>query len=273
MAAREGLVRPILVGDRARIVAAARAGDLNIEGLRIVDAPADAEAARAAVELARSGEAEIVMKGSIHSDDFLRPVVSREGGLRTGRRMSHVFVCYYPERVYPKPLLITDAAFNIAPDLAAKRDILENAIDLAHALGIAVPKVAVLAAVETLNPAMPATVDAIALRDLNRSGAIVGAIVDGPLAFDNAVSLEAARMKGMDSPVAGDPDVLLVPDIEAGNMLYKQGVYFCGAITPGIVLGAAVPVLLTSRADPLRARVASCAVAALYVSRRKAAAP
>ena len=207
----------------------------------------------------------MLMKGHIHTDDFLRPTLDRENGLRTGRTMSHVFACYLPLHTYPKALLVTDAAFNIAPTLETKRAILENAISLAHALGVAMPKVAILAATEDVNTAMPATVDARALRDMNRNGEIAGAVVDGPFAFDNALSAEAARMKGIDSPVCGAPDILLVPTIEAGNMLYKEMVHFCGAITPGIVLGASVPILLTSRADPPEARLASCALAAAYL--------
>jgi phosphotransacetylase len=264
-AAAEGFVRPVLVGDEKRIRALAADDGLDLGDARIVDAQGDAQAAERAVALVRSGEAEMLMKGHIHTDAFLRPTLDRTNGLRTGRTMSHVFVCYLPQRIYPKALLVTDAAFNIAPDLAAKRAILENAIALAHALGVAMPKVAVLAATEEVNSVMPATVDARALRDMNRSGEISGAIVDGPFAFDNALSAEAARTKGIDSPVCGDPDILLVPTIEAGNMLYKEMVHFCGAITPGIVLGASAPILLTSRADPPEARLASCALAAAYL--------
>jgi phosphotransacetylase len=261
----EGFVLPLLVGEAQRIRTVAAENDLSLEGAQIVQADNDAQAAERAVTLVRNGEAEMLMKGHIHTDDFLRPTLDRVHGLRTGRTMSHVFVCYLPQRIYPKALLVTDAAFNIAPSLEAKRAILENAIALAHALGIALPKVAILAATEEVDPAMPATVDARALRDANRSGEIAGAIVDGPFAFDNALSVTAARTKGIDSPVCGDPDILLVPTIEAGNMLYKEMVYFCGAITPGIVLGASAPILLTSRADPPEARLASCALAAAYL--------
>jgi phosphate acetyltransferase len=259
-AAREGFVRLLLVGDEKRTRELAASSNLNLEDAGLVDAPKDADAAAEAVALVRSGEAELLMKGHIHTDDFLRPLLDREKGLRTGRTMSHAFVCYLPKHVYPKALLLTDGAFNIAPDLTAKRAILENAVTLAHAIGVAEPKVAVLAATEEVNPVMPATTDARALRDLNRAGEIKGALVDGPFGFDNAISLEAARTKGIESPVCGDPDMLLVPDIECGNMLYKEMVYFCSAITPGVVLGAAVPVILTSRADPPRARLASCAL-------------
>jgi phosphate acetyltransferase len=267
-AAREGFIRPLLVGEAARIRALAAAHGFALDGVEIADAAGDIDAAAQAVSLVRRGEAEMLMKGHIHTDDFLRPMLDREKGLRAGTTMSHVFACYLPRHIYPKALLLTDGAFNIAPDLAAKRAILENGISLAHALGIPEPKVAVLAATEEVNPAMPATVDARALRDLNRRGEIAGAVVDGPLAFDNAVSREAARTKGIDSPVCGEPDMLVVPTIEAGNMLYKEMVHFCGAITPGLVLGAAVPVVLTSRADPPEARLASCALAAAYVQGR-----
>jgi len=264
-AAQEGFVRAVLVGDEKRIRALGASEGLRLADTRIIDAHTDAQAAERAVALIRSGDAEMLMKGHIHTDDFLRPTLDREKGLRTGRTMSHAFACYLPQHIYPKALLLTDGAFNIAPTLETKRAILENAIALAHALGVAIPKVAILAATEEVNPAMPATVDARALRDMNRSGEIVGAIVDGPFAFDNALSSEAARMKGIDSPVCGDPDILLVPTIEAGNMLYKEMVHFCGAITPGIVLGASAPILLTSRADPPEARLASCALAAAYL--------
>lgn len=261
-AARDGLIRPVLVGDAKRIRAVAPQ-DADLSGVPIVDASRDTDAAAEAVAMARRGEVEIVMKGHIHSDDFLRPMLDRAKGLRTSALMSHVFACYLPQRIYNKVLLLTDGAFNVAPDLAAKRAILENAIRLSHALGVAQPKIAILAATEEINPAMQATVDARALRDLGREGAFGEAIVDGPFAFDNAISSEAARTKGIDSPVCGQPDVLLVPTIEAGNMLYKQMVHFCGAVTPGVVLGAAVPVILTSRADPREARLASCALAAV----------
>lgn len=264
-AAREGFVCPVLVGEAARMRSVAAAENLSLDGVEIVDAVDDADAARRAVDLVRRGDAAILMKGHLHTDAFLRPVLDRVEGLRTGRMMSHVFACYLPARIYPKALLLTDGAFNIAPDVEAKQAILENAIGLAHALGISKPKVAVLAATEEVNPAMPATVDARTLRERNREGRITGAIVDGPFAFDNAVSRDAARTKGIDSPVCGDPDVLLVPTIEAGNMLYKEMVYFCGAVTPGLVLGASAPIIVTSRADPPVARLAACALAAAYV--------
>jgi phosphotransacetylase len=264
-AAREGFIRPILVGSTMRVRAVAAEERFSLHGIPVVEADDDVDAARRAVALVRSGEAQMLMKGHLHTDDFLRPVLDRDTGLRAGKTMSHVFACYLPRHIYPKALLLTDGAFNIAPDLEAKTAILENAVGLAHALGIATPKVAVLAASEEVNPAMQATVDARELRERNRDGRIFGAIVDGPFAFDNAISAEAARTKGIESPVCGDPDVLLVPTIEAGNMLYKEMVYFCGAITPGLVLGASAPIILTSRADPPAARLASCALAAAYV--------
>lgn len=265
-AAREALIKPVLVGDEPRIRALVHdAADLK--DVPIVDVRSDVQAASEAVAMARRGEVEIIMKGHIHSDDFLRPMLDRRSGLRTGQVMSHVFACYLPQRIYPKVLLLTDGAFNVAPDLAAKRAILTNAIALAHALGVAEPKVAILAATEDVNPAMQATLDAQVLREEGREGKFGSAIVDGPFAFDNAISREAAQTKGIDSPVSGEPDILLVPTIEAGNMLYKQMVHFCGAVTPGVVLGAAVPVILTSRADPPEARLASCALAALCAAR------
>jgi phosphate acetyltransferase len=208
--------------------------------------------------MARAGEVEALMKGSLHTDELMGAVVSREGGLRTGRRISHVFLMDVP--AYPRLLLVTDAAVNIAPDVATKADIAQNAIDLARILGIAQPKVAILAAVETVNPAMSATVDAAMLCKMADRGQITGGLLDGPLAFDNAVSEEAARIKKIASPVAGRADILLVPDLEAGNMVAKQLQYLAGADSAGIVLGARVPIVLTSRADSVRTRLASAAV-------------
>jgi phosphotransacetylase len=207
------------------------------------------------------------MKGRLHTDELLRAVVDKAAGLRTGRRISHAFVMDVP--TYNKTLIVTDGAVNIAPDLMAKRDICQNAIELAHALGIAQPKVAILAAVETVNPAMPATIDAAALCKMAERGQITGGILDGPLAFDNAISPEAARTKNIESPVAGRADILLVPDLEAGNMLAKQLTFLAHADAAGIVLGARVPVILTSRADSVRARMASCAVAVLLAHARR----
>ena len=264
-AAQEGFVRALLVGDEKRIRALASSEGLSLDDAQIVDAYTDAEAAERGVALVRSGDAEMLMKGHIHTDDFLRPALDRDNGLRTGRTMSHIFVCYLPQHIYPKALLVTDAAFNIAPALEAKRAILENAIALAHALGVAMPKVAILAATEDVNAAMPATLDAQTLRNLNRSGEITGAMSTAPLHSTTRFLRKRRGYKGIESPVCGDPDILLVPTIEAGNMLYKEMVHFCGAITPGIVLGASAPILLTSRADPPEARLASCALAVAYL--------
>jgi phosphate acetyltransferase len=215
----------------------------------------------------RRGEAELLMKGSLHTDELLSAVVSRESGLRTARRISHVFIMDVP--TYHKVLVITDAAINIAPTLEDKADICQNAIDLATALGMATPKVAVLAAVETVTSKMPATIDAAALCKMAERGQITGALVDGPLAFDNAISTDAARIKGIRSSVAGDPDILLAPDLEAGNMLAKQLTFLANADSAGLVLGARVPIILTSRADSVRSRIASCAVAMLAAHARR----
>lgn len=264
-------VEPLLVGQPAAILALL--DRLRVEARpRIVPAASDVEAASAAVALVLAGEADILMKGHLHSDDFLRPILHKERGLRLDRVMSHVFACAVPPSIYHKTLYITDAAFNVAPDLAAKRAILQNAIDFVRLLGCERPKVAILAAVESVNPAMGATVDAAALTAMARRGQITGAIVDGPLAFDNAVSLRCAEGKGIDSPVAGDPDIMLVPTIEAGNIMYKQLVHFSGAIAPGIVLGARAPVLLTSRSEPAAARTAALAIAALIAGAQRDAA-
>ena len=216
----------------------------------------------------RLGRAELLMKGSLHTDELLGAVVKRDTGLRTPRRISHVFIMDVP--TYHKPIMITDAAVNIAPTLEEKRDILQNAIDLAHALGRERPKVAILSAVETVNPKIPSTIEAAALCKMAERGQITGAILDGPLAFDNAISAEAARIKGIESPVAGDADILLVPDLEAGNMLAKNLTFLSRADAAGLVLGARVPIILTSRADNERTRLASCAVAALYAMARRA---
>lgn len=216
--------------------------------------------------MARAGEVQALMKGSLHSDELLCAVVNAQCGLRTGRRISHVFVLDVPR--YPKPLMITDAAINVAPDFAAKVDIVQNAIDLAHALGIRQPKVAVLSAVETVTPKLRSSMEAAALSKMAERGQITGALVDGPLAFDNAVSLAAARTKGIASPVAGDADILVVPDLESGNMLVKQLEYLGGAQAAGLVMGARVPIVLTSRADSAHSRIASCAIALLLNAHR-----
>jgi phosphate acetyltransferase/phosphate butyryltransferase len=263
-AAASKLIVPILVGPEARIRAAANEVGLDISGFRIVPTAHSHESAERAVALVRGGEAKLLMKGAIHTDELLHEVMRADTGLRTGRRLSHVFVLDVPG--YMRPLLVTDAAINIAPTLEEKVFIVQNAIDLAHVLGIEAPRVAVLAAVETVNPAMRSTLDAAALCKMADRGQITGGLVDGPLAFDNAVSPAAAKEKGIVSPVAGLADILLVPDIEAGNMLVKQMTFLGGADAAGIVLGARVPIILTSRADNIRARLASCAVAAIMAA-------
>ena len=266
-AAANGLIVPILVGPEAKIREVAARHGIDLGATRIVDAPHSHAAAAKAVELVRQGEAELLMKGSLHSDELLGAVVARETGLRTGRRISHVFIMDVP--TYHKVLVVTDAAINIAPTLEDKVDICQNAIDLLVALGVARPKVAILAAVETVNSKMPATIDAACLCKMADRGQITHGILDGPLAFDNAISKEAARIKGITSDVAGDPDILLVPDLEAGNILAKQLTFLANADSAGIVLGARVPIILTSRADSVRSRSASCAVAMLAAHARR----
>ena len=268
-----GLITPILVGPVAKIRAAAAAASVAIETWRMEDTPHSHAAAARAVALVRAGEADLLVKGSLHTEELMREVVAPEAGLRTERRLSHVYIMDVP--THPRPLLITDAAVNIRPDLAEKRDIVQNAIDLARALGTPAPKVAILAAVETVNPEMPATLEAAALCKMAERGQITGGVVDGPLAFDNAVSAEAARQKGITSAVAGQADILVVPDLEAGNMLAKQLVFLAGADAAGVVMGARVPIVLTSRADSRRTRVASAAVAVILaqVMRRGDRAP
>jgi phosphotransacetylase len=266
-AARKGLILPILIGPAARIAATARSGDIELGNFQIVDVPNSTAAAAKAVELVRTGETELLMKGSLHTDELMAAVVSRDGGLRTGRRISHVFVMDVP--TYHKVLIVTDGAINIAPTLEDKVDICQNAIDLAISLGLERPKVAILAAVETVTSKMPATTDAAALCKMAERGQIKGALLDGPLAFDNAISREAARTKGINSEVAGDPDILLAPDLEAGNILAKQLSFLANADSAGLVLGARVPVILTSRADSVRSRIASCAVAMLAAHARR----
>ena len=261
-AAANKLIVPILVGPEGRIRAAASAAKLDISAFRLVPTAHSHESAARAVALVRGGEAKMLMKGALHTDELLHAVMHADTGLRTGRRLSHVFVLSVPG--YARPLLVTDAAINIAPTLEEKVSIVQNAIDLAHALGIETPRVAVLAAVETVNPAMRSTLDAAALCKMADRGQITGGFVDGPLAFDNAVSPAAAKEKAIVSPVAGQADILLVPDIEAGNMLVKQMTFIGGADAAGIVLGARVPIVLTSRADNTRARLASCAVATIF---------
>lgn len=260
-----GLITPVLVAPLARLKATADAAGLDLSGLQIEDVPHSHAAAARAVEMASQGLVEALMKGSLHTDELMGAVVSATGGLRTKRRMSHCFVMQTP--AYPRPFIITDAAINIAPTLMDKADIVRNAIDLAHALGVEQPRVAILAAVETVMPGMPATLDAAALCKMADRGQITGALLDGPLAFDNAVSMAAAAIKGIVSPVAGQADILVVPDLESGNMLAKQLEYLGGADTAGIALGAKVPIILTSRADSAETRLTSCAVAVLLAHR------
>ncbi|WP_434111030.1 bifunctional enoyl-CoA hydratase/phosphate acetyltransferase [Paraburkholderia caffeinilytica] len=257
----EGLLDLLLIGPEARIRAAAEAAHVSLDGVDIEAVEHSHAAAARAVELGAAGKVDALMKGSLHSDELLSAVVASSSNLRTGRRISHAYAMDVP--AYSKPLLVTDAAVNIAPSLEQKRDICQNAIDLLHVLGVDVPRVAVLAAEETVNPGMPTTLDAAALTVMAVRGQITGALVDGPLAFDNAISLAAAQTKGIASPVAGQADILLVPDLEAGNMLAKQLMYFAGADAAGLVLGARIPIILTSRADSLRVRLASAALAKL----------
>src|SRR5215467_11397900 len=268
-AARAGLIIPVLVGPEDKIHAVAAAQNIDLSAYTVVPTEHSHAAAAQAVALARAGEVDALMKGSLHTDELMQAAVAAGIGLSTARRMSHVFVLEVP--TYPRPLFITDAALNIYPDLEDKRDIVQNAIDLAHVLGIAIPKVAILSAVETVSPKIPSTLEAAALCKMADRGQITGGILDGPLAFDNAVSPEAARTKGIVSPVAGQADILVVPDLEAGNMLAKQLEYLADAQAAGIVLGVRVPLALTSRADSPRAHLASCAVALLLAqSKRKA---
>ncbi|MFV1968253.1 MAG: bifunctional enoyl-CoA hydratase/phosphate acetyltransferase [Pirellulaceae bacterium] len=265
-AARRGIIDPVLVGPTEKIQAAADAAEIDLRLYRVEPAPHSHASATRAVELARSGEVEALMKGSLHTDELMRAVLPSAAGLRTARRVSHVFVMDVP--TYPRLLLITDAAINIAPDLAQKVDIVQNAIDLAHVVGIACPKVAVLSAVETVNPKIPSTLEAAALCKMMDRGQITGGLLDGPLAFDNAISVMAAQTKGIQSEVAGRADILVVPDLEAGNMLAKQLSFLAGAESAGIVVGARVPIVLTSRADSVRSRLASTAVMSLVAHDR-----
>jgi phosphate acetyltransferase len=270
-AAEAGLIIPILVGPKDRMLAVASKLGLTLDKFEIVEVPHSQAAAEKAVEIVRTGHAELLMKGSLHSDELLGAVTKRETGLRTGRRISHVFVMDVP--THPQTLFITDAAVNIAPDLMAKRDIVQNAIDLFVALGIGTPKVAILSAVETVTTAIPSTIDAAALCKMADRGQITGGELDGPLAFDNAISPAAARIKGIKSPIAGQAQILVVPDLEAGNMLAKNLTFISNADAAGIVLGARVPIILTSRADNVRTRMASCAVAKLLAYSTRANAP
>ncbi|MBS0593351.1 MAG: phosphate acetyltransferase [Proteobacteria bacterium] len=265
--AEEGIITPILVGPREKIIAAAAAAQVDISAYEIVHADYSHESAGKAVALVREGRAEMLMKGSLSTDEMLGAVVNRAGGLRTERRLSHCFVMDVPG--HPNVLIITDAAINIFPTLEDKVDIIQNAIDFAHALGIAQPKVAILSAMEKINPKLDSTIEAGALCKMADRGQITGALLDGPLALDNAISPEAARIKGITGPVAGHADILVVPDLEAGNMLAKSLSFMMNADSAGIVLGARVPITLTSRADTVQSRLASCAVAALVAQRRR----
>lgn len=269
-AAREGLIEPVLVGPRGKIEAAAAEAGVDLSRWPVVDVEHSHDAADKAAALAASGEVGALMKGSLHSDELLGAVLRPDAGLRTERRLTHAFVMGIAS--YPKPFVITDAAINIAPDLAAKADIAQNAADLWRVLTERdeKPKLAVLAAVETVNPRMPATIDAAALSKMAERGQITNVVIDGPLAFDNAIDGAAAAEKGIVSPVAGQADILLVPDLEAGNMLAKQLIFLGGAAAAGIVLGARVPIVLTSRADGLRTRLHSCAIAVLMAEARRA---
>jgi phosphate acetyltransferase len=266
-AAQMGLITPILVGPRARIETVAAQAGVSIAGYEIVDAPYSHAAAQAAVQLVREGKVEALMKGSLHTDELMSAVVSRDAGLRTARRISHCFVMDVPQ--HEDALIITDAAVNIAPSLEVKMDILQNAINLGHALKFEEVRVAILSAMETVNPKVPSTIEAAALCKMVDRHQVTGALVDGPLALDNAINLEAARIKQIDSRVAGRANVLMVPDLESGNMLAKSLSFLAGADAAGVVLGARVPIILTSRADSVMTRLASCAVAALVAEAKR----
>ena len=268
-AGQKGLIDPILVGPVGKIAGIAKSSGIDLERIQVIDAPDSRAAAAKAVELVRQGKAELLMKGSLHTDELLGAVVARDTGLRTGRRISHVFIMDVP--TYHKVLIVTDAAINIVPTLEDKVDICQNAIDLAIALGVAQPKAAILAAVETVNSKMPTTLDAAALCKMAERGQITGGLLDGPLAFDNAISKQAAKTKGIRSEVAGDPDILVAPDLEAANILAKLLSFLANADSAGLVLGARVPIILTSRADSVRSRIASCGVAmqAAHARRKK----
>lgn len=267
-AATEEIIEPILVGPEAKIRAVAAEHGIDISGRKIVDAPHSHAAAACAVALIREGKGELLMKGSLHTDELMKEVTSSATGLRTERRISHVFVMDVPG--HPETLFITDAAINIFPDLDTKRDIIQNAIDLWAGVGLGIPKVAILSAVETVTTKIPSTIEAAALCKMAERGQITGGVLDGPLAFDNAISPEAAAIKGIDGPVAGHGQILVVPDLEAGNMLAKNLTFLAHAGAAGIVVGARVPIILTSRADSVRSRLASCAVAAIYANALRA---
>ncbi|WP_341486770.1 phosphate acetyltransferase [Pararhizobium sp. A13] len=270
-AAENGLIVPVLVGPEAKIRNVAAENSLDLKAHEIVDAPHSHAAAAKAVALVREGKGELLMKGSLHTDELMREVTASTTGLRTERRISHVFVMDVPG--HPETLFITDAAINIFPDLDVKRDIVQNAIDLWVSVGLGEPRVAIVSAVETVTTKIPSTIEAAALCKMAERGQITGGLLDGPLAFDNAISPEAARIKGLTSPVAGRAQILVVPDLEAGNMLAKNLTFLSHADAAGIVLGARVPIVLTSRADSVRSRLASCAVATLYATARRQAIP
>jgi phosphate acetyltransferase len=269
-AAEAGIIVPILVGPKAKISAVAQQARLDISRFEIIDAVHSEDSAAKAVELVRQGKGELLMKGSLHTDELMREVASGKTGLRTARRISHVFIMDVP--TYSETLFITDAAINIFPDLDAKRDIIQNAIDLFTQVGLGTPRVAILSAVETVTSKIPSTIEAAALCKMADRGQITGGLLDGPLAFDNAIDPEAARIKGIKSEVAGRAQILVVPDLEAGNMLAKNLSFMAKADSAGIVLGARVPIILTSRADSVRSRMASCAAAALYAHARRSGA-
>lgn len=266
-----GLINPVLVAPREKLFAAAKDAGVTLDNTPIVDVPHSHAAAAKAVELACQGKVEALMKGSLHTDELMGAVVSSAGGLRTKRRVSHCFLLQTSH--YPRPFIVTDAAINLAPNLEQKADIVRNAIDLAHVLGVATPRVAILAAVETVTPGMPATLDAAALCKMADRGQISGGVLDGPLAFDNSVSVAAAALKGIKSDVAGQADILVVPDLESGNMLAKQLIYMGDAASAGIVLGARVPIVLTSRADSRESRISSCAIAVLLAHHYRVSPP
>lgn len=266
-----GLITPLLIGNRSKITSLAQTLGANLEGVTLIDAADTIAASEQGVALVKDGTVRALMKGHLHTEDFLRPIVRREGGLRTRRRLSHLFVMDSDD--LDRLILVSDAAIAIAPDLMQKVDITQNAIDLARAIGIAQPKVAILSAIETVSPAMPSSVDAAILSKMAERGQITGGVVDGPLAMDNAMNLEAAMAKGLDLRVAGHADVLIVPNIEAGNMLAKDLIFVSGAASAGLVVGATVPIILTSRSDDAAARVASCAVALAYDLWRRTGVP
>jgi phosphate acetyltransferase len=270
-AAELGIIKPILVGPAAKIEKVANEHGIEIRGFQVVDASHSEAAAERAVEMVHEGKGELLMKGSLHTDELMRAVTNSKTGLRTARRISHVFIMDVP--TYPETLFVTAAAINIAPDLDAKRDIIQNAVDLFTQVGLGTPRVAILSAVETVTSKIPSTIVAAALCKMADRGQITNAVLDGPLAFDNAISPEAAKIKGIQSPVAGKAQILIVPDLEAGNMLAKNLIFLSKADSAGLVLGARVPVVLTSRADSVRSRMASCAAAVLYAAARRNKAP